>query len=185
MKTEKSDQTDFGENQIVVYQPDEISRIDVRFERNTVWLTQRQMAELFGCSSDNVGLHLRNIYNEGELVESATAEDSSVVRLEGKRKVVRRVRFYNLDAIISVGFRVNSRRGIQFRQWANGVIQDHLLKGYGGLSVRVSKNFHDRFLIIDDKTLYLVGASLKDLGSKCFAFAKLDASSIPLLKARV
>ena len=79
MKTEKIAQTDSDENQIVVYQPDEISRIDVRFERNTVWLTQRQMAELFGCSSDNVGLHLRNIYNEGELVESATAEDSSVV----------------------------------------------------------------------------------------------------------
>ena len=114
MKTEKIAQTDSDENQIVVYQPDEISRIDVRFERNTVWLTQRQMAELFGCSSDNVGLHLRNIYNEGELVESATAEDSSVVRLEGTRKVVRRVRFYNLDAIISVGFRVNSRRGIQY-----------------------------------------------------------------------
>ena len=138
MKTEKSDQTDFGENQIVVYQPDEISRIDVRFERNTVWLTQRQMAELFGCSSDNVGLHLRNIYNEGELVESATAEESSVFRLEGKRKVVRRVRFYNLDAIISVGFRVNSRRGIQFRQWANGVIQDHLLKGYS-VNVRLNQ----------------------------------------------
>ena len=159
------------------------------------------MAELFGCSSDNVGLHLRNIYNEGELVESTTAEDSSVVRLEGKRKVVRRVRFYNLDAIISVGFRVNSRRGIQFRQWANGVTVEIVTSRrgnkisasdiakfnaqHGGLSVRVSKNFHDRFLIIDDKTLYLVGASLKDLGSKCFAFAKLDASSIPLLKARV
>ena len=117
-------------NEIVVYQPSEVSRIDVRLERNTVWPTQRQMAELFGCSPDNVGLHLKNIYSEGELLESATAEDSSVVRQEGRRRVARRVRFYNLDAIISVGFRVNSRRGIQFRQWANGVIQDHLLRGY-------------------------------------------------------
>ena len=230
----------------------------------------------------------------------ATTEDSSVIQQEGTRKVVRRVRFYNLDAIISVGFRVNSKRGIQFRQWANNVIQDHLLKGYsinqrlyqledkmdrrlakhdqeidelkdkvdffvqtslppvqgvfydgqvfdakvfaakhilkakksiflidnwvaittlellskkatgvtveivtshqgnrlspndissfniqyGGLSIRESEHFHDRFLIIDDTELYLIGASLKDLGRKCFAFTKLDATEIANLKAR-
>lgn len=118
------------QNQIVVYQPDDVMRLEVRLENETVWLTQKQMAELFGCSTDNVGLHLKNIYAEGELEEAATAEDSSVVRLEGKRKVARRVRFYNLDAIISVGFRVNSKLGVRFRQWANKVLKDYLLRGY-------------------------------------------------------
>ena len=156
-------------NEIVVYQPDEISRIDVRLGHDTVWLTQRQMAELFGCSSDNIGLHLRNIYSECELVESATAEDSSVVRLEGKRRVARRVRFYNLDAIISVGFRVNSRRGIQFRQWANGVIQDHLLKGYlinarlNQMEDRVDRRLaqHDHEIVeLKDKVDFFVQTSM-------------------------
>jgi hypothetical protein len=101
-------------NEIVVYQPDETLRLDVRLENETVWLTQGQMASLFGCSSDNVGLHLRNIYSCGELSQKATAEDFSVVRLEGSRSVRRRVCFYNLDAIISVGYRVNSIRGVRF-----------------------------------------------------------------------
>ena len=103
-------------NEIVVYQPNETMRLEVRFQADTVWLSQRQMAELFGCSSDNVGLHLKNIYADGELEESATAEDFSVVRKEGTRTVSRRVRMYDLEAIISVGFRVNYKRGIQFRR---------------------------------------------------------------------
>ena len=166
------------------------------------------MAELFGGSSDNVGLHLRNIYNEGELVESATAEDSSVVRLEGTRKVVRRMRVFAARHILSAKksiFLIDSwvdvvtlellakkAKGVTVEivtsRRGNKISASDIAKfntQHGGLSVRTSKNFHDRFLIIDDKTLYLVGASLKDLGSKCFAFAKLDASSIPLLKARV
>ena len=278
------------ENQIVVYQPDGVMRLEVRLENETVWLTQKQMAELFGCSTDNVGLHLKNIYAEGELEEAATAEDSSVVRLEGKRKVARRVRFYNLDAIISVGFRVNSKLGVRFRQWANKVLKDYLLRGYavnerierlerkvmkhdeqielvlktslpptegvfydgqlwdacslvekliarakssillidswvdvgtldmlakkrkgvavqivaskrgnklgatdiakfntqyGPLTLKESAAFHDRFLILDDRELYLIGASLKDLGKKCFGFTKMDAGEIPGIKARV
>ena len=117
-------------NEIVVYQPDETLRLDVRLENETVWLTQGQMASLFGCSSDNVGLHLRNIYSCGELSQKATAEDFSVVRLEGSRSVRRRVCFYNLDAIISVGYRVNSIRGVRFRQWATSILKDYLLRGY-------------------------------------------------------
>ena len=117
-------------NEIVVYQPNETMRLEVRFRADTVWLSQRQMAELFGCSSDNVGLHLKNIYADGELEESATAEDFSVVRKEGARMVTRCVRMYDLEAIISVGFRVNSKRGIQFRRWANAVIQQHLIQGF-------------------------------------------------------
>ena len=100
-----------NENQIVVYQPNETVRLDVRLENETVWLTQSQMATLFGCSTDNIGLHLKNVYSVGELSRDATAEDFSVVRLEGLRQVRRTVTCYNLDAIISVGYRVNSILG--------------------------------------------------------------------------
>ena len=129
-------------NEIVVYQPNETLRLDVRFQADTVWLSQRQMAELFGCSSDNVGLHLRNIYVDGELEESATAEDFSVVRKEGTRTVSRRVRMYDLEAIISVGFRVNSKRGIQFRRWANAVIQQHMIQGF---------SVNQRMIVMEDR----------------------------------
>ena len=114
------------QNQIVIYQPDETLRIDVRLENETVWLTQAQMASLFGCSADNVGLHLKNIYASGELDPAATTEESSVVRMEGTRRVRRTVVFHNLDAIISVGYRVNSVRGVRFRQWATGVLREVL-----------------------------------------------------------
>ncbi len=296
---------DAAENQIVVYQPNETVRLDVRLENKTVWLSQKQMAELFGCSPENIIVHLKKIYREEELSEAATAKENLVVQMEGNRTVSRKIRFYNLDAIISVGFRVNTKLGIQFRQWANGVIQSYLLKGYAinerlnlledrvdrrmakteqdvvelkekvdffvqtqtpplqgvfyngqfwdaralvlslvsrakrslilidnwantevldlfkskhkgvrltiftsehydkkhvphrkifpadvatfnaqypKLAVRYNETFHDRFLIIDDKELYLIGASLKDLGSKCFAFTKLDPAAIRGLK---
>jgi len=117
-------------NEIVVYQPNETVRLDVRLENKTVWLSQKQMAELFGCSSENIIVHLKKIYREKELSEAATAKENLVVQAEGSRTVSRKIRFYNLDAIISVGFRVNTKLGIQFRQWANGVIQSYLLKGY-------------------------------------------------------
>jgi hypothetical protein len=294
-----------SENQIVVYQPNETVRLDVRLENETVWLTQSQMATLFGCSTDNVGLHLKNVYSCGELDKDATTEESSVVQIEGRRKVSRKVRLYNLDAIISVGYRVNSILGVKFRQWATGVLKEYLLRGYSvnarmnqledkmdrrlaqhdreiidlkekvdffvqtqtpplqgvfydgqlwdaralvlklvarakrslilidnwantevldlfakkrkgvrltiftsehydskhvphhkispadvktfnaqypKLAVRYNESFHDRFLIIDDKELYLIGASLKDLGRKCFAFTKLDAGEITRIK---
>jgi len=290
-----------SENQIVVYQPNETVRLDVRLENETVWLTQSQMGELFGCTTRNVRLHLENIYSCGELTQGATRKDFFLVRQEGDRQVKRNVTCYNLDAIISVGYRVNSVLGVRFRQWATQVLKEFMLRGYafnhrlneledkmdrrlakhdqdivelkdkvdffvqtsqppvrgvfydgqvfdahvfaakfilsakksillidswvdvvtlellakkakgvtveivtsrrgnkisasdtakfnaqhGGLTITVSKNFHDRFLVIDDKTLYLVGASLKDLGWKCFAFTKLGSAEIPRLKARV
>lgn len=96
----------------------------------TIWLTQRAMATLFHCSSDNVSLHLKNIYSEGELDEQATAEDFSVVQNEGGRQIRRSQKFYNLDAIISVGYRVNSRRATQFRIWATRVLRDYMVKGF-------------------------------------------------------
>ncbi len=95
-----------------------------------VWLSQRGMAELFGCSTDNISLHLKNIYAEGELTESATTEEFSVVQKEGTRNVTRRTRFYDLDAIISVGYRVNSHRATRFRIWATGVLREYMIKGF-------------------------------------------------------
>ena len=282
-------------NEIIVYQPDETTRLDVRLEEDTVWLTQGQMTDLFERDRTVITRHINNVFAEGELDEKSNVHFLHIPFSDKPVKV------YSLNVIISVGYRVKSLRGTQFRIWATNVLREYLLRGYafnqrlnlledkvdrrmakteadvvelkdrvdffvqtsmppvrgvfyndqvfdasvfaarhilsakksiflidswvdvvtlellakkakgvtveivtsrrgnkisasdiakfnaqhGGLAVRTSKNFHDRFLIIDDKTLYLVGASLKDLGSKCFAFAKLDASSIPLLKARV
>jgi len=296
----KKDSVQTVQNEIVVYQPNETVRLEVFVRDETVWLTQSQMAEMFGCTVRNVRLHLANIYACHELEEVPTRKDFFLVRTEGKRKVSRTVTCYNLDAIISVGYRVNSVLGVKFRVWATQVIKAYLLKGYavnarlnqledkmdrrfarheadivelkdkvdffvktsqppvqgvfydgqvfdarafatkhilsakksillidswvdvgtleilskkrrgvsveivsspcgnklgatdiakfnaqyGGLAVRTSAKFHDRFLIIDDRKLYLVGASLKDLGAKCFAFTQLDAAEIPNLKAR-
>ena len=288
-------------NEIIIYQPDETIHLEVRLSDNSVWLTQAQMAELFGCTARNVGLHLDNIYSSEELNSEGTRKDFFLVRSEGKRTVERKVTCYNLDAIISVGYRVNSKLGVKFRQWASQVLKDYLLKGYslnhrldlleskiekkfneqdnritkteqdidffvrtslpprqgifydgqvfdadvfvtkfilsakrsillidnyvdittlemlskkrkgvslkivtskrgnelaasdinkfneqyGDLVVSFSSKFHDRFLIIDDKELFLIGASLKDLGKKCFAFTKLDESEIAGLKSRI
>jgi hypothetical protein len=118
------------ENQIVVYQPNETVRLDVRLENDTVWLTQSQMGELFGCTTRNVRLHLENIYACGELLPEATRKDFFLVRIEGARQVRRTVTCYNLDAIISVGYRVNSILGVKFRQWATSVLKEYLLRGY-------------------------------------------------------
>lgn len=106
------------------------SRIKLRAEQQTVWLTQREMADLFDVSSDNVGLHLKNIYDDGELSREATAEESSVVQTEGSRQVQRKVTLYNLDAILAVGYRVRSPRGAQFRRWATTVLKEYLVKGF-------------------------------------------------------
>ena len=104
--------------------------IEVRVHDESVWLTQKGMAELFDCSSDNIGLHLRNIYESKELDEISTTEESSVVQKEGKRTVTRKVKFYNLDSIISVGYRVNSLRATQFRQWATRILRAFTIQGY-------------------------------------------------------
>ena len=118
-------------NSIIIYQPHaDQPAIDVRIEGETVWLSQRQMSVLFDTSSDNVGLHLKNIYAERELLEEATTEDFSVVRQEGNRQVRRSVRHYNLDAIISVGYRVKSATATQFRIWATKRLREYLVQGY-------------------------------------------------------
>lgn len=118
-------------NDLLIYQAEDGSfQTDVKFDSETIWLNQKQMAGLFSTSTDNIGLHLKNIYADHELSEQATTEDYSVVRQEGKRRVKRLIKHYNLDAIISVGYRVNSKQGTQFRIWANSVIKAYLLQGY-------------------------------------------------------
>lgn len=136
------------ESEIKIYQTDDgQTTIDVRFENETVWLTQKQMSQLFDKDSDTIGLHLKNIYQSGELEEFATTEDSSVVQKEGNRQVQRKIKIYNLDAIISVGYRVNSKRGIQFRIWASRIIKEYLLTGF----------------VIDNKRLIQQNNQLKEL----------------------
>ena len=289
------------ENQIVVYQPNETIRLDVRLENETVWLTQARLGLLFGVDRTVINRHIHNIYKTGELEETATCAKIAQVQNEGGRSISRVVPFYNLDMIIAVGYRVNSIQATRFRQWATVVLREYLLKGYafnqrlglmedkmdrrlcraesdiadlkekvdffvqtqtpplqgvfyegqlwdacslvekligrakkeivlidswvapstldmlakkrkgvkvevvssprgnklaqsdvdkfndqyGGLEVRTSLAFHDRFLIIDSKELYLIGASLKDLGRKCFGFTTLDKSNIPDIIAKI
>ena len=284
-----------NENQIVVYQPNETVRLDVRLDGETVWLTILQMSQLFERERSVIAKHLKAAISEGELDAAINVQNLH------KNQKGRPQAFYDLDAIISVGYRVKSIRGTQFRRWATKILREHLLRGYsirtrinqledkvdrrlvghdrdiaelrekvdffvqtqtppvqgvfyegqlwdacslvekliararkrivlidnwvgaetldmlakkrkgvcvlmvtslrgnriaasdverfnaqyGGLEIKTSAAFHDRFLILDDRELYLIGASLKDLGRKCFAFTKLDAGEIAGLKRRI
>ena len=272
--------------EIILYQPDNEVKLEVRLEEETVWLTQAQMADLFQTSKQNVSLHTNNIFKEKELSENSVVKESLTTAADGKNY---RVKYYNLDVIISVGYRVKSIRGTQFRQWANKVLKDYLLRGYSvnqrlndlehrmdsrfmehekrldkidgkidffvrtslppiegifydgqlfdaykfatdlirsakislllidnyvdesvllmlskrnagvkadiytqavsrqlqldlqkhnsqypPISIHIYRKCHDRFLIIDGTDIYHIGASLKDLGKKMFAFSKLE-----------
>ena len=117
-------------NIILYSSPDGSLKLEVPIDGDTVWLSQKQMAELFGCSIDNISLHLKNVFVEGELSEKATTEESSIVQAEGSRAVSRPLKLYNLDAIISVGYRVNSIRGTQFRIWATNKLKEYIVKGF-------------------------------------------------------
>ncbi len=278
--------------EIIIYK-DEASQsdfqIEVRVEDDTVWLTQAQMAELFDATKQNVSLHIRNTFNEGELTQNATVKEYLTVQTEGNRKVKRKVLYYNLDVIISVGYRVKSLRGTQFRIWATKILREFLLKGhtltyrlekienevikindkvnsiqfqihthlpptegiffdgqifdawqfvaqlikeaeksivlidnyvdesvlmllskrnpgvvailytanitrqletdlkkhnqqYPPIELRRFSKSHDRFLIIDQKDVYHIGASLKDLGKKWFAFSKINLDATELIQ---
>lgn len=273
-------------DEIILYRPDELAEhIEVRLEDDTVWLSQQQMATLFNQTKQNISLHINNCFKERELEKGATVKESLTVQKEGNRTVKRKIEFYNLDVIISVGYRVKSKQGTQFRIWATHVLRDYLLKGYalnqrmnrienhvedlsqkvneislqinsraiptqgvffngqifdayelasriirsakktivlidnyidentlthlakknkgvkvqlltknvhkqlsldlqkanqqyGNFEVETFTHSHDRFLIIDGKEVYHLGASLKDLGKKWFAFSKLEAKSV-------
>lgn len=264
-----------NQGEIILYQPDEAIRLEVRLENDTVWLTQAQIAELFGTGRQAITKHLKNIFGSAELDEDSV---SSILELTASDGKVYKTKVYNLDAILSVGYRVNSKNATLFRRWANSVLKEYLLKGYSvnrrltelektvalhsekidffvrtslppvegifydgqifdaykfaadliktarkslllidnyvdesvllmlskrsaGVSaiiytqritpqlqldldrhndqyppidIRTYRNSHDRFLIIDDTDIYHIGASLKDLGKKMFAFSKLE-----------
>lgn len=279
-------------NEIVLYRPNELAEhIEVWIEDETVWLSQAQLAILFSQTKQNISLHINNCFKEGELEKTATVKESLTVQKEGNRNVKRKIEYYNLDVIISVGYRVKSKQGTLFRIWATNVLRDYLLKGYalnqrmnriednvehltekvdtiylqiqsaelpkqgiffdgqvfdayelvskiirsakknivlidnyidentllhlckkeknvkvvlftkniskllhldvkkaneqyGNFEIKIFNKSHDRFLIIDQSKVYHLGASLKDLGKKWFAFSKLDKYSVAnLLKA--
>ena len=128
-------------NPIEIYQSaDGQTQVEVCFDTDTVWLSQAQMAQLFDTSIDNISLHLKNIYAEAELEEKTTTEDYSVVRAEGKCQVTRQIKHYNLDAVLSVGYRVKSKNATQFRRWATARLKDYLLKGYALNQQRLQQN---------------------------------------------
>ena len=184
--------------EIVMYQPDETIRLEVRMGDETVWLTQQQMADLFNKDRTVIGRHIRNIYKEEELEQNITCAKFAHMGNDGDQEY--EYTAYNLDVIISVGYRVKSKRGTKFRQWANRILKDYLLKGnpnvtatiytrqlnqqqqldvqrhnqqYPPISINTCQHNHDRFLIIDD-VVYLFGASLKDAGKKLFAYIKMQ-----------
>ena len=155
--------------EIVMYQPDETIRLEVRVENETVWLNQQQIVTLFQSSKANISEHISNIYEQGELKEAATVRKFRTVQKEGNRMVNRTLTYYNLDAIISVGFRVNTAKGIEFRQWANGVLKEHLLKGYSinqrfnELEHKIDSRYNDhdnRIVELESKVDFFVRSSL-------------------------
>ena len=137
-----------NKGEIILYQPDSSIRLEVRIENETVWLSQVQMAELFQTTVPNINLHLKNIFEEGELEDIATIKDFLIVRWEGKRQIQRNISFYNLDAIISVGYRIKSRAATLFRIWATKTIKEYLLRGYT-INQRIAKV--ERFAIETEK----------------------------------
>lgn len=157
-------------NEIIIYQPDESLKLDVRVEDESVWLSQSQIIELFNSSKANISEHLKHIFDSGELIKKATVRKFRTVRQEGNRSVSRNIEFFNLDVIISVGYRVNTVRGIQFRQWANKVLKEYLLRGYAvnqrmmQLEDRIDRRFseYDRHLLeLDEKVDFFVRSSIQ------------------------
>ncbi|NCA77067.1 MAG: death-on-curing protein [Alphaproteobacteria bacterium] len=141
--------------EIILYQAsDNQTVLEVRFEDETVWLTQSQMVELFQSTKQNISLHIRNIFLEGELERNSTVKEYLTVQVEGGRKVNRKMAVYNLDVIISVGYRVKSLRGTRFRIWANQVLKDYMLKGYAvneridHIEKKLNDHFPNRYSLI-------------------------------------
>lgn len=196
--------------QIIVYQSENTLQLEVTMEDETVWLTQAQMVELFQRDVSVISRHINNIFKEGELDKKSNLHFLQIANSD------KPLTLYSLDVIISVGYRVKSQRGTQFRIWANKVLKDYMLKGYvigqrmdkieqtlseqvnkliqqlaldlqrhnsqyEPIDIRQFRQSHDRFLIIDEAALYHIGASLKDLGKKWFAFSKIQLDIQELL----
>ncbi|MDE7397610.1 MAG: virulence RhuM family protein, partial [Muribaculum sp.] len=155
------------ENEIILYQPDEALKLEVRLEKETVWLTQQQIADLFGTKRPAITKHLSNIFKTGELDEDSVRSILEHTAADGK---IYKTQFYNLDAILSVGYRVNSKNATIFRRWANQILKDYLLRGYSinqrlmQLEDRIDRRLseHDRHLLqLDDKVDFFVRSSLQ------------------------
>lgn len=144
--------------EIILYQPDNSIRIEVRMEAETVWLNLNQMAMLFDRDKSVISRHIRNIYSEGELKKEATVAKNATVQMESGRQVMRQIEYYNLDVIISVGYRVKSLRGTQFRQWATNVLKEYLLKGYA-INNRI-EHLEQRVAKAEEKINFFVRTSL-------------------------
>ena len=175
-------------NEIILYQPDETVKLEVRMEDETVWLTQHQMADLFETSPQNITIHIRNLYNEGELDTNPTCKESLQVRMEGNRKIKRVQKYYNLDVIISVGLRLAEREeNVQAKIYTqrtspsfNVALARHNDQ-YAPIDLSIFTQSHDRFLLID-QDVYHIGASIKDLGKKWFAFCKMELQSDEIME---
>jgi len=154
-------------NEIILYQPHEISsKIEVRIENETVWLNRQQIALLFDRDIKTIGKHINNVFNEKELIKSSTVAKFATVQNEGGRLVERHIEFYNLDVIISVGYRVKSKQGTQFRIWANKILKDYLLKGYAlnNRMNRIEDNVHSLIKKVDEIDLQIKTESLPKQG---------------------
>ena len=159
-----------SQGEIVIYQPDEVTRLEVKVEGETVWLTQDQIAILFGVKRPAITKHIRNIFLSEELEESSVC---SILERTAADDKIYMTRFYNLDMILSVGYRVNSKNAIHFRRWASVVLKEYMLKGFA-----INQRLHQ----IEDRFLYpYIIASFKDLGKKLFAFSKMNISKDILL----
>jgi len=148
-----------NKSQIILYQTEDgNTRVDVRLEDETVWLSQNQMVELFQTTKQNISLHIKNIYEDGELDSKATVKEYLTVRNEGGRRVQRHVAYYNLDMIIAVGYRVRSHRGTRFRQWATERLREYIVKGFAMDDQRLKeeaslpdKDFEEAVKVIEEK----------------------------------
>lgn len=177
-------------NRIVVYQPNETMRLEVRVADETVWLSQAQLCELFGVVKSNVSYHLKNIFASEELDRRATVQEIRTVQFEGGREVTRGVEYFNLDVIISLGFRVNTRLGIQFRQWANAVLRNYMVQGvavsrkYDALAIEMDRRLskHDAEIVELRKDVdYFIQAALPPK-EKVFVDGKMLDAQVELTR---
>src|SRR5690554_5483334 len=179
-----------SESEILLYQTEDgRTKIDVRLEDETVWLSQVQMAELFQTTKQNISLHLKNVFEEGELQENATIKDYLTVQTEGKREVQRNLKIYNLDVIISVGYRVKSHHGTQFRIWATQRLKEYIIKGFtlnddrfkSGSSMNYFNELQERIreIRLSEKFFY---QKIKDIYATSIDYDPKDEKTIEFFK---
>ena len=182
--------------EIILYQPEGSVKLEVRVENETVWLTQAQMAELFSVKEHTITYHIQDVLKSDELEQVSTTRKIRVVRMEGKRVVSRNIDFYNLDMIISVGYRVNSKAGVRFRRWANQVLKDFLLKGYAinqrkiSTDLQIADRLHEQRQLIE-RPLNLQkkfsrgkNPAGEPMSKKCWFILRLRASKTCLYPVR-